>query len=369
MEFPDRRTTTVLLTALLIALLCAAVYSARRIILIFVFAVFFAYVINPVVRFMQRHSLFFGDLRGPAVVEAYFAAVILFALLGYSVAPGVSRNATTALNELPAFVDGLSTGDIAGQLRGKYGWTEEQELRLRFVLAEHKDSIRNLVPAVDRYISNAALVFGWLLLVPVLAIYFLRDGDHLVDVFIHLLFSPSRRPEARAAADELHRLLSEYIRAQGFLCCLSFVFYCSAMLLLRFPHAVALAVLGGLLEFIPVVGWVTTFAMIVSVGVLDHLHWIWIAALLAAWRVIQDYIVSPRIMGSHLKIHPLAAIFAVLVGAEIGGIAGIYLSVPVMASISLVWREYAGKRIMRGHHRHPGGAEKGLSGIAEAAPV
>ena len=72
------------------------------------------------------------------------------------------------------------------------------------------------------------------------------------------------------------------------------------------------------------------------------------AALLGIWRVIQDYFAAPRIMGSHLKIHPLAAIFAGLVGAEIGGIVGICLAVPMMASFCIVWRSVAEERTKRG---------------------
>jgi predicted PurR-regulated permease PerM len=60
------------------------------------------------------------------------------------------------------------------------------------------------------------------------------------------------------------------------------------------------------------------------------------AALLGLWRVIQDYFVTPRIMGSHLKLHPLATIVALLVGAKIGGIIGIYLAIPFMASLRVI---------------------------------
>jgi len=120
------------------------------------------------------------------------------------------------------------------------------------------------------------------------------------------------------------------------------------MLVLRFPHAIALGILAGLLEFIPVVGWTSTFAAVVGIGILNHSHWMWMAALLAIWRVIQDYFATPRIMGSHLKIHPLAAIFAVLVGAEIGGVVGIYLAVPMMASICVIARSGVEERTVRG---------------------
>src|SRR6266581_5277385 len=212
MAFPERRTADVLLTILFFAVVCAAVYSARRIILIFVLAVFFAYLIDPVVKFLQRHSLFFRNLRGPAVVEVYLAVVILIAALGYALAPGLARNTVKLVDEVPVLLDGLSTGDIATELGGKYGWSEEQEFRFRAFLARHREEIQGLVRGVDRYLSNAAQVLGWLLLIPVLAIFFLRDGDHIADVLIQLFFPPNRRQRIRDAASELHIMLNSYIR-------------------------------------------------------------------------------------------------------------------------------------------------------------
>jgi predicted PurR-regulated permease PerM len=76
-------------------------------------------------------------------------------------------------------------------------------------------------------------------------------------------------------------------------------------------------------------------------------HWFIVLAFLIAWRIVQDYIVSPRVMGKNMQLHPLAAIFGVLAGAEIAGVLGVYLSIPVMASLRIVWRRwrmYAEKR-------------------------
>lgn len=344
MAFPERRTVDILLTTALLTAAGGAVYCARRVILVFVFAILFTYLIDPVVKFLQRHSLFFRNLRRAAVVEVYLAFVLLIALAGYTFAPSLARGTTRALDDAPALVNSLSTGDIASDLRGKYGWSEAQELRFRAFLARHKEDIQSLVPTVDRYLSNATQIFGYLLLIPILAIFFLRDGPRIVDLLIRLLFHADRHTKIHALVTELHLMLTQYIRAQLLLCSFSFVFYSAAMLVLRFPHAIVFGVLGGLLEFIPVVGWTSTFAAVVGIGILSHSHWIWMAALLGIWRVFQDYFAGPRIMGSHLKIHPLAAICGVLVGAEIGGIVGICLSVPMMATSCIIWRSIAGER-------------------------
>src|SRR6266852_2082529 len=105
MAFPDRRTANILLTILLFAGIGVVVYSARRIILIFVFAILFTYLIDPVVKFLQRHSLFFRNLRGPAVVEVYLVFVILIALLGYRFAPSLATSTARVLDEAPVVLN------------------------------------------------------------------------------------------------------------------------------------------------------------------------------------------------------------------------------------------------------------------------
>jgi predicted PurR-regulated permease PerM len=111
------------------------------------------------------------------------------------------------------------------------------------------------------------------------------------------------------------------------------------MLVLRFPDAVALGVLGGVLEFLPAVGWVASALTILMVGFLTHAHWIWMAGLLVAWRLVQDYVTSPRIMGKNLEVKPLAVVFALMVGGQVGGVAGVYLAVPIVAVLRIVWLE------------------------------
>jgi len=369
MPLLDRRTANILLTTLVFFGFCAALYCSRHVILVFVLAVFFAYLINPAVKVLQRHSLLFRDLRGPAVVEVYIAALVLVALSAYAIAPSVATNTAKMIDEIPVVLDGLTTGNIATELRVQYGWTSEQESRFRAFLIRHRQNIDNLVGSVDGYLANAAQVLGGLLLIPILAIFFLREGEYIADMFIRLLFPSSRRSRIRTVANELHIVLTQYIRAQASLCFISFLFYLGVMLLLGFPHAFALAILGGLLEFIPAFGWITTLVAIVGIGVLNHSHWVWMAGLLGGWRLVQDYFITPRIMGNHLKIHPLAAVFGVLVGAEIGGIVGMYLAVPLMASARVIWYAYAPEQKGRGNHPNSGTIAKEPSSLVETAAI
>src|ERR1700747_989503 len=109
MPFPDRRTTHVLLTALLFAVIIGIAYMARTVIIIFCFAILFAYLLDPMVRFLQRHSLFFKNLRGPHILEAYLAVLILIAVAIHGLDPGFFRHAAGVIRGLPALSEEIST--------------------------------------------------------------------------------------------------------------------------------------------------------------------------------------------------------------------------------------------------------------------
>src|SRR5262249_20728194 len=101
------------------------------------------------------------------------------------------------------------------------------------------------------------------------------------------------------------------------------------------------------LEFLPAIGWIIAAAIMLPIGFLTHAHWITMAALLVVWRLLQGYVNSPRIMGDSLQLQPLTVIVALMVGGQVGGIPGLYLSVPAVAVLRIVWLEYFASRTSR----------------------
>jgi predicted PurR-regulated permease PerM len=336
MAFPDRRTLNILLTTLLFAVVLATVYVARAILIVFAFAILLAYLIDPVVRFLQSHALFFRNLRGPHVLEAYLAFLLCLAFLGHALAPRLTHANSALFETVPALVEGLSTGEIAESIGQKYHWNEGRKSRLRQFLVEHRNWTLEFLQNAERFASNAVAAA---VIVPILAVFFLAEGSRMADALIHLFSNDNNYREIREIADELNLGLRRYIRAKVILAGWSFVFYSGAMLLAKFPHAIALGVLGGVLEFIPVAGWMTSAAVIITVGAATHSHWIWIAALLGVWRLVMDYFISPRVVGHNLEIHPLLVIFAVMIGGKIDGIVGIYLSIPLIVVVRVLWQK------------------------------
>ena len=342
MPLLDRQTTRILLTIVSFALVLAILYVARTVVIIFAFSILFAYLINPVVRFLQRHSLFFKNLRGPHVVEAYLAFIVLLALLFHALAPDLHKNPSRFVNQMTGLADRVSTGEIADDLGSNFGWSDGQALRIKLFLQQHQPNIGNSMKEMGRSASTA--IVG-VLVIPILAIFFLSDGEKLANQLIHLISTRESYESMRALAAELHVMLQHYIRAKVILGLLSLTFCAATMLILGYSNALTLGVLAGILEFIPVAGWMIAAATIVAVGVLGHSHWIWMLILLCFWRILMDYWISPRVMGHELEIHPLVAIFAVMVGGAVGGIVGIYLSIPLVATLRVVYRRFISRSI------------------------
>jgi predicted PurR-regulated permease PerM len=331
----DRRTASSLLTFLVFAIVAGIAYVARTVIVIFAFAILCAYLINPVVRFLQRHSLFFKNLRGPHVLEAYLAFIFLIVLTVHGLVPELHKNPGQFVSQVSTLTGRISSGEIADDLGGSFGWSDAQALRVKGFLQQHHGSIENTVQEMERFGSTA---IAGILVIPILAIFFLSDGDKLADHVVHLISTRDNYESMRALADELNVMMQHYIRAKVILGLLSLTFCTATMLALGYGSAVTLGVLAGMLEFIPVAGWMIAAATIVTAGILGHSHWIWMLVLLCVWRILMDYAISPRVMGHELEIHPLLAIFTVMVGGAVGGIVGIYLSIPLVAALRVVYR-------------------------------
>jgi predicted PurR-regulated permease PerM len=149
---------------------------------------------------------------------------------------------------------------------------------------------------------------------------------------------------------DLHRLLSQYLRALLILSWVAFVFYAVFLSLTGAPYAVLLAGVAGVLEFIPAVGPFIAMVIIGAVGLFSgYTHWFLLLIFLVVYRVAQDYILQPLLLSSGMRIHPLLIIFGILAGGELGGVPGIFFSIPLIAALRLIflrlWKQELLERI------------------------
>jgi predicted PurR-regulated permease PerM len=344
MPVTDGRTARVLITLLLFALALGFLYVARETLMAFLFAIFFAYLMSPLVSRLEK--LLHGRRNG-AIGIIYLLLLTMLALLFVSTGPRVGREGERLVRSLPAVAQ-LSSGEIAERLERESGWNSRIVDLLRDYLSTHSDEIANLASNVGIRVADVAKQAWLLIIVPLLSIFFLKDGRAFSQILLDLVQSRPQRELLQGVLSDLNQMLAHFIRAQLTLAALTLVAYSAVLAIMRMPYSLVLGTLGGLLEFVPVVGPLVAAVVIVGVALLMSFpHWIALIVFLGAWRLIQDYVISPRIMGQSMELHPLAAIFGVMAGGEIAGILGIFLSIPVMASLRILfrrWRLYAEKR-------------------------
>jgi predicted PurR-regulated permease PerM len=334
----DKKTAQALLTVLVFVLALMFLYVAWRAIITFLFAIFFAYILEAPVSRLQRW------LKGSrpaaiAVVYLLFAGVLFvtFSLLG----PPVMDEAQKLMQQAPELGERITSGNLIKQLGAKHGWNGATMDMINHYLDNHRGEMigatQNLIVRAVKTVQS----MWWLVLVPIFAIFFLKDGHQLSQNIINSVADSRNRRMVADTVQEMDSMLGHFIRAQLTLAMLAMVVVTFVLSIMRVPYAFALGPAAGALEFIPVVGPAVGGLAVLVVALLSgYNHIWWLLIFLLVWRCIQDYVTSPRIMGNTLELHPLTVLFGVFAGGEVAGVIGVFLSIPVLATLRILWHTW-----------------------------
>lgn len=322
-----RATWTVLAALILAALL----WLTRHVLLVMVLAVLFAYVVWPLVAGAEK---LFRRTKYPrlAALAVVYPVLIATVAVGVAVlAPQIAEQAATLYGKVKGFAETAGRARPGGALEA-----------IRDQIVAHAGDLlpyaQKAGVEVLRYVSNLWLV----ILVPILAFFFLKDGEELTRAVEGWFERQEHRDLLREIFTDLHDLLAQYMRALILLSLLTFGSHALFFLSIGAPYALLLATLAGLLEFIPMVGPLSAAGVILlACWVAGYSHLLWIVVFLVAWRIVQDYVNMPWVLGSGVELHPLLVIFGILAGAEVAGVAGMFLSIPVLAAVRVLVRRAA----------------------------
>jgi len=344
---------TILRVIIIVLAVAAAIWmlhAVSGVILLVILAIFFAYIVSPLVEFLRRPF----KLRGSQYAMSRTAALSLvylsiFGAIGitvYLVLPRLGEQLTQFAQQAPAYL--VSARDRTKTLNDLY-----QHYQLPPALRESiDDAVSRAVTAAQQYavaeMTNVAgwvVYIPWLALIPILAFFFLKEAE----VFRReaLLIFPRGRMRWRADEffQDVNSALAAYIRAQLSACLFIGIICIIGFYIIGVPYPLMLGVLAGLLEFIPLIGPVLVGAIAVLVTSFHSLgQSAWVLVFLLVLRMVQDYLVYPRLIGHGIHLHPLAIILAILCGAEVAGIAGIFLAIPAVAIVSIGYRHWAEDR-------------------------
>jgi len=360
--------TRVVLRIIIIVLVVATtlwvVIKLTGVILLLILSVFFAYLVSPLVEFLRRPIKISGRERAmPRILAISLAYVIIVGAVVaaiYVLLPSLG-------SQLPEF---------AQQARGYWKSLGESMQRLNefFRLrmpAPLMDAINREAPnimqkvggtisaVIERMVLWLAYI-PWLILIPVLSFFFLKDAEAFRRSALQMLPRGRWRWRGDEFFQEVSGTLAAYTRAQLTACLLIGIVCTIGFALLGLPSPLVLGFIAGVFEFVPLVGplLIAIIAVIVATLHAGSLSALLVILFLGVLRIVQDYAVYPRLIGQGIHLHPLAVIVAILCGAELAGVTGIFLAIPVVAILTVSYRHWL-------EHR----GSEGLADVLESAPV
>ena len=181
----------------------------------------------------------------------------------------------------------------------------------------------------------------WLIIIPIFSFFMLKDATKFEHGLVALLPNEKLRRRAHWLLEDVSKTLAAYIRAQITACMEIGVLVTVGLGIIGAPYAIVLGVMAGMLEFLPMIGPFIAGCIIFFLTLTVSLKLALIVALfLALLRIVQDYIIYPRIVGHGIEMHPLVVIVAILSGAALGGLVGVFLSIPFVGLMIVVYNHY-----------------------------
>ncbi|WP_109487910.1 AI-2E family transporter [Occallatibacter savannae] len=328
-------TARVLYTSAIIILILYLVRAARETFTLFLFAILFAYFLAPLVNRLEKPL----RSRIAAIGAVYLLLAGVITGLIFLLAPTLSEQTRDLAVKLPELLNRASSGELLQAFAQKHHWPADRVNAIQSILQNHSDALSTIGADIGRSLAKPATHIWWLLLIPILAIFFLKDGEKIAANIGGIASDPEDRILINGLTADVNVMLGSYIRSQMILALLTLVAYSLVLSVLRVPYALILGPLAGFLEFIPVVGpAIAALCALLIPALAGYSHMLLLLAFIAIWRLLQDYVNAPRIMGKSLEINPLLQIFAVLAGGEIAGVVGALVSVPVAAILRIIWR-------------------------------
>lgn len=325
----------------------------------FVLALVLAYILDPLVDRIE------GRRVGRSGAILLFAVPVLLLLGGAVVLgiPALAQESGDLIQRAPEFLRRAANWMEMAQervLRVDLPLIEEEEVlaRMRNVdsaaivafLEERKEAIFSGIwvgiLGLGRGLGSILSIVGYVVLTPVITFYLLRDFDGLKARMAELL-PASYRSGVVKIAEEYDGLLSRYFRGQITVALLMGAVTAVGLLLLRFPYAILLGVLVAVFSVVPYMGLVLSlipalFIALVSGNVLTSL--VKIAVVYGASQALEGAVISPRIVGDSVGLHPVWVVLALAVGGFYLGFVGLLIGVPLAVGVKLL--------VVRGVHRY-----------------
>lgn len=194
------------------------------------------------------------------------------------------------------------------------------------------EGITNLIQSVFAIAGTVVEFF----VVPIITFYFMKDGGHMVKIFVDI-FPESYRSHLAGLFQEIQHVLSRYIRGQILMSCIIATLTFLGMWAMGVPYPMVIGLLAAITEWIPIVGPIVGAvpAILLSATVSLSLP-IKVIIFYIVIQQIDSHLIMPQVMGAVISLHPVVIVIALLIGGTLFGVAGMILTVPVTAVLQIL---------------------------------
>lgn len=315
-------------------------YLVSGVLLPFVAAFMIAFLLNPGVSRLERIKVP-RTLAGLVMLLAFYILVVLGLFL---IIPFLKSELTILAQQIPSYGERFyqtltpTLEEISAYLPSRE-WEKLKETASGQVGHMFSWVFQGIASLLTGTLALANLI-SLILLTPIIAFYLLRDWDRLTQT-IDDFWPRKAAPTIRGLLTQVNETLSAYLRGQALVCGILAVYYAFALKILGLNYGVTIGLTSGLLVFIPYFGIFTAFIVALSLGLAQFSQWepfLWMAAIYAVGAGVESYILTPKLVGERVGLHPVWIIFALLAGGVLFGFSGILLAMPAAAALGVVLR-------------------------------
>lgn len=321
------------------------VYILRSVLLPFICGLVLAYLLHPIVSWLERKlpgkSRWLSARRGSFIAALFIIILVVVGILAFYIVTGVVSSFSILVKNAPQyFSEGFQT--LRGWLEGFQRWLplEIQQAGGGFQDAGTilGNAMRSAFGKGLSYISGTfGLILGFVAL-PVFLFYILKDWQKLSSGF-YSAFSPQMAEHVRGVVGVINTVMGRWIRAQLVLSAVVAVLCYIGLAALGITLAPALAVLQGIMEFIPILGpWIGGAVGVIVILAIAPQKVIWAIGIYLVVQLLENIFLVPRIHGGYLRIHPALILVLLALGAYIAGLWGIILIVPLTATAVEIYK-------------------------------
>ncbi|MGE5538913.1 MAG: AI-2E family transporter [Gemmatimonas sp.] len=319
--------------------LAILIYLLSAVLLPFVAGSLVAYFLNPAAEWLEKHGLPRWAAATVTLV-VFLVAVIAMLML---VVPALTSQAAALVQNLPGIVRGIRERVIEWMpsLQEQFGGSIDEIAGKAASAAGDLAGI--LVGLAGRVVAGGFAVLNalsLLFIMPVVAFYILRDWPKIVATVDSWLPRPVV-PTVRGLVSDMDSIVAGFVRGVGLVCLIQAVYYAAALTLVGLPFGLAIGLFAGFATFIPFVGGLVSFVLALFLAISHFSTWTPVFLVIAVFAIGQfseGYLLTPRLVGNRVGLHPVWVIFALMAGGALFGFLGILLAVPAGAAIGVLTR-------------------------------